>query len=112
MLPATAGIMDDKSFTAALTGPITMVMKLSSQNVNILHGEVFGLIMGHLLCTPNNDSCLYTDHLNSVRFLRDIHTSIDQEKSLRYRNGRSYLRWLGLLSKDVGLQVDYTEGAL
>jgi hypothetical protein len=113
MVPATAGIMEDKSVTAALTGPTTMVMKLSGRNPNIFHGEVFGLIMGHILCTPvpsNHDNILYTDHLNTVRFLQDVHTNINQEKGLRYRNGRSYLRWLDLLSRETRLQVRYTKG--
>ena len=110
MVPASAGILDDKSVTAALTGPITMTMKLQGRNANILHGEVFGLIMGHVLSPTNRNNRLYTDHLNSVRFLQDTHTSIDQEKGLRYRNGRSYLRWLSSLSRGNRLQVIYTKG--
>jgi hypothetical protein len=110
MLPATAGILDNKSVTSALTGPVTMVMKLVGRNTNILHGEIFGLILGHILCNSNNDNLLYTDHLNSVRFLQDTLTNIDQERNLRYRNARSYLRWLYLLSKEVGLEVKYTKG--
>jgi hypothetical protein len=110
MVPAYAGTMDNKMMTAALTGPITMAMKLNGQNCNILHGEVFGLIMGHLLSIPGHDNHLYTDHLNSVRFLQDTHTSLDPEKVLRYRNGRSYLRWLNALSKETPIRVDYTKG--
>jgi hypothetical protein len=107
MLPASAGILDDKTVTAALTGPTTMVMKLNGRNCNILHGEVLCLIMGHILCNPEGDNLLYTDHLNSVRFLQDTHMNINQEKNLRYRNGRSYLKWLSLLSKESNLQVNY-----
>ena len=110
MVPASAGIMEEKFVTAALTGPVTMVMKLGGRNSNILHGEVFGLIMGHILSTPDCDDVLFTDHLNSVRFLQDMRTNINQEKALRYRNGRSYFRWLSLLSKETGLRVEYTKG--
>ena len=110
MTPAVSGILDDKSVTAALTGPVTMVMRLRGSNTNILHGEVFGLIMGHILAIPDEDNTLYTDHLNSVCFLQDSHTCIDQEKGLRYRNGRSLLRWLLLLSGDARVEVCYTKG--
>ena len=66
--------------------------------------------MGHILAIPDKDNTLYTDHLNSVRFLQDSHTCIDQEKGLRYRNGRSLLRWLSLLSGDARVEVCYTKG--
>ena len=84
MSPALAGLIDDKSVTAMVMGPTTMVMKLRGRNSNILHGEILGLIMGHILSTPDHDDTLYSDHLNSVCFLQDIHTGIDQEKFLRY----------------------------
>jgi hypothetical protein len=66
--------------------------------------------MGHLLSIPGHDNHLYTDHLNSVRFLQDTHTSLDPEKTLRYRNGRSYLRWLRALSVEMPIRVNYTKG--
>jgi hypothetical protein len=79
MKPAAVGILDNKIVTAAITGPITLTMKISGRNSNILHGEVLSLIMGHILSPAKNDNhLLYTDHLNSVRFLQDIHTRIDQ----------------------------------
>jgi hypothetical protein len=111
MTPASAGILDDKSVTAALTGLITMVTKLKGRNSSILHGEVFGLIMGHILSPSTDcDNHLYTEHLNSVRFLQDSRTRIDQVRGLRYRNWRSYLRWLDSLSKEKRIQVEYTRG--
>jgi hypothetical protein len=110
MVPASAGILDDKTVTAALTGPKTMVMKLNGRNNNILHGEIFGLIMGHLLISRGDVRYLYTDHLNTVRFLQDSHSNINQDAGLRYRNGRSYLRWLKMLSDEARLTVEYTKG--
>jgi hypothetical protein len=101
MIPATSGVLDEKTVTAALTGMKTMVMRLDGNNVNILHGEIFGLIIGHLL--PPSDGKyrhLYSDHLNTVRFLQDVHSNIEQETTLRYRNGRSYLRWLKILAEN------------
>ena len=113
MVPASAGILDDKTVTAALTGPKTMVMKMQGRNSNILHGEIFGIIMGHLLIPhgdADNTPHLYTDHLNTARFLQDSHSNINQDAALRYRNGRSYLRWLKLLSDETSLSVEYTKG--
>ena len=113
MVPASAGILDDKTVTAALTGPKTMVMKMQGRNSNILHGEIFGIIMGHLLIPRGDDHdspCLYTDHLNTTRFLQDARSNINQDAALRYRNGRSYLRWLKLLSDENLLSVEYTKG--
>jgi len=80
MIPATSGIGDDKSVTAAVTGPQTVVVRLHGRNLFILHGELIGLIMGLILShneTLNNK--LFTDHLNSVRFIDDARTSINQE---------------------------------
>lgn len=113
MVPASAGILDDKTVTAALTGHRTMVMRLQGRNSNILHGEIFGIIMGHLLIPQggaNDDKHLYTDHLNTTRFLQDSRSNINQDAALRYRNGRSYLRWLKLLSEESSLRVVYTKG--
>jgi hypothetical protein len=113
MVPASAGLLDDKTVTAALTGPKTMVMRMQGRNSNILHGEIFGIIMGHLMI-PRSDADstrhLYTDHLNTTRFLQDSRSNINQDATLRYRNGRSYLRWLKLLSSETSLSVEYTKG--
>ena len=113
MVPASAGLLDDKTVTAALTGPKTMIMRMQGRNSNILHGEIFGIILGHLLIPRGNADDvrhLYTDHLNTTRFLQDSHSNINQEAALRYRNGRSYLRWLKLLSDETSLSVIYTKG--
>ena len=41
----------------------------------LITGKVFGLIMGHILSPTDVNSYLYTDHLNSVRFLQDMLTA-------------------------------------
>jgi hypothetical protein len=95
MIPATSGIGEDKSVTAAVTGPQTIVVHLHDRNLFILHGELIGLVMGLIL--SNNgilNNKLFTDHLNSVRFIDDARTSINQENRLRNMNGRSYYRWI------------------
>jgi hypothetical protein len=113
MVPASAGLLDDKTVTAAPTGPKTMVMRMQGRNSNILHSEIFGIIMGHLMIPrddADNTRHLYTDHLNNTRFLQDSRSNINQDATLRYRNGRSYLRWLKLLSSETSLSVEYTKG--
>ena len=96
MIPATSGLGDEKSVMAAVMGPRTLVVQLSSQNLFVLHGELMGLIMGLVLSGDStlNNNKLFTDHLNSVHFINDTRTSINQENWLRNMNGRSYYRWI------------------
>ncbi|KAJ7138983.1 hypothetical protein C8R44DRAFT_867155 [Mycena epipterygia] len=76
MLPAAASVLDKKSVTAALTGPKTLVLEIEGRNVFILHGELMGLVMCLILDDSNNDeSLLYTDHLNAVRLIDDSKTN-------------------------------------
>jgi len=86
MMPASSRILDTKTVMATLTGPKTMVLKLSGHNISILHGEIMGLIMGYIIpnCRDDFSVDLYTDHLNTVRFLQDVHSNIDQDPYLRY----------------------------
>ncbi|KAJ7728475.1 hypothetical protein B0H16DRAFT_1894093 [Mycena metata] len=111
MIPAAAGILDPKSVTAALTGPISLVLKIEGWNVSILQGELIGLIMA-LTISPVDDatSTLYTDHLNSVRLIDDSRTVIDQHHRLRTMNGRSYYRWILALISNNPLKIIYTRG--
>jgi hypothetical protein len=95
MTPTAAGILDPKSVTSALTGPITLVLKIDGRNVSILQGELIGLIMGLILSPADDpDAILYSDHLNSVRLIEDSRTVIDQRHRLRTMNARSYYRWI------------------
>src|SRR6202050_3377765 len=106
MIPATSGIGEDKSVTAAITGPKTIAVRLNGRSLFILHGELISLIMGLVLSdnkTPNNK--LFTDHLNSARFINDARTSINQENHLRGMNGRSYYRWITDLVRRVRTEV-------
>ncbi|PPR05725.1 hypothetical protein CVT26_008912 [Gymnopilus dilepis] len=110
MYPANSGLLDRKTVVAAITGPATLVLKLYGRNSNILHGEVMGLIMGHILSSQIGvQQKLYSDHLNSVRFISDLDSNIDQSASLRSKNGRSYYRWLQDLRSRTNLQVLYTK---
>ncbi|KAJ6566379.1 hypothetical protein B0H19DRAFT_1351815 [Mycena capillaripes] len=111
MIPAAAGVLDPKSVTAALTGPLTIVLKIEGRNVSILQGELIGLIMG-LTLSPVDDpnAILYTDHLNSVRLIEDSRTVVDQRHRLRTMNGRSYYRWILALISRNPLKIVYTRG--
>ena len=82
MRPVASGVLDEKTVTAALTGSRTMVMKLNSHNINILHGEIFSLIMGHLPPSNRENHHLYSDHLNTVCFLQDVRSNREQETTL------------------------------
>jgi hypothetical protein len=93
MIPATSGIGDNESVTAAVTRPQIIVMCLSGRNMCILHGKLVRLIMSLVLSINNSqNNKLFTDHLNSVHFIDDTKTSINQENCLRNMNGGSYYR--------------------
>ena len=96
MTPASATMMDDKSITGAATGNKTLVMRIPGRNVSILHGEQLGLIIALILSETPADSQprngpktdrLLTDHLNSVRLIKDSQTEVSQTPRLRYMNG-------------------------
>ena len=61
MLPASAGPLDDKSVTSAITGPHTIVMKLRGRNISILHGELVGIIGGLVLSDSQDNSTIHRD---------------------------------------------------
>ena len=110
MIPATSSIGDDKSVTVFVTGPQTVIVCLSGRNIFVLHGELVGLIMGLVLSVNNSqDNKLFTDHLNSVRFIDDSKTSINQESRLRNMNGRSYYRWIMDLAHRIRMEVIHTK---
>jgi hypothetical protein len=111
MIPATVGIGDPKSVTAAVTGPSTLVVKLPDNNISILHGELMGLVMSLVFADSSLRSpILYSDHLNSVRLIKDSRSLIDQSVRLRRMNGRSYYRWILSLLNEKGIDVEYTAG--
>jgi hypothetical protein len=110
MIPAAASTFDDKSVTAAITGPRTLVLKIEGRNISILHGELVGIILALTLSDPKVPSTLYTNHLNSVRIIDDSKTIIDQAPRLRTLNGRSYYRWILALATNNPLHITYTPG--
>ena len=107
MIPASSGILDNKSVTAALTGPRTVVAKITGRNSSILQGEVMGLIMGGILSLSGQ--VLYSDHLNSVRFVSDVRSQVDQTATLRNKNACSYYRWLRDIIRRSDITITYTK---
>ena len=117
MRPATAGILDEKTITCAITGPKTMVFQVRGKARSILHGELMGMIASATVAEPPEpsgdkpNSRLYSDHLNTVRFIEDHKAGGNTDARLRYMPGRSYYRWLtDLLNRNPSLEIQYTKG--
>ncbi|KAF8218493.1 hypothetical protein L208DRAFT_1350804, partial [Tricholoma matsutake] len=111
MVPTSAGLLDDKSVTSAITGPHTVVMRLLGHNISILHGELVGIIGGLILSDPLDDSTMiYTDHLNSTRLIDDSQTSANIDACLRHMNSRAYYKWLLHLLHSRWATILYTKG--
>lgn len=98
MRPASAGPTEHKTLTSAITGPMTLVYRLTGRAFSILHAELMGIITGLVLSSTMSDSpsTLYTDHLNSVRLIQDARTRLSgsMEWRLRYTTARSFYRWI------------------
>ena len=77
MIPATSGISDPKSITAAVTGPTTLVLCINHHNTSILQGEQMGLL-GPLVLAKLSPQ-IYTDHLNSATLIEDSRTAVTQD---------------------------------
>jgi hypothetical protein len=110
MTPASAGILDNKTVTATITGPVSLALKLEGRNISILHGELISLTMGLILTDPSSHSILYTDHLNSVCLIDDSKTIVDQKPRLQHMNSHSYYRWILTLAASSNLDILYTPG--
>ena len=113
MLPASAGILDDKSVTGAAIRGKSLALKILGCNVSILHGEQIGLIIALVLAGDlgqNDLVMILTDHLNSVRLINDSQTNVSQSSRLCYMNGRSYYRWILSLISRSRATVSYTAG--
>ncbi|KAK7014070.1 hypothetical protein VNI00_019432 [Paramarasmius palmivorus] len=97
MIPAAAGILDKKSVTSAVVGPLSCVMKVEGVNANVLHGEIVGLIASTILstnCSTDLPATIHSDHLNAIRIVNTILFDRSDLTKIRRVNGRSYYRWL------------------
>jgi hypothetical protein len=113
MIPASASLCENRRVTAAVTGPLTLVMQLNGRNLSILHGELMGHILALVLRKDSDGNAvptLYSDHQNSVDLIDDIRTHISQDSRLRGMNGRSYYRWILALVREGRVNMMYTRG--
>ena len=79
-------------------------------NILILQGELISLIMGLLMALAKNSSMmLYLDHMNLVRFIKDVRSRILQETRLHSINKRSYYRWIASLISRSRMSVRHTK---
>ena len=107
MIPATSSISDSKSVTSAVSGPSSLIMRVTHRNASILQGEQMGLVAALVLSDVSPQ--IYTDHLNSTSLIDDSRTAVNQDRRLRSMNGRSYYRWiLDLVSRRLAT-VSYTK---
>jgi hypothetical protein len=107
MIPAASTITDHKSITAAVSGPVSLVLRIAHRNASILQGEQMGLISALVLAESSPQ--VYTDHLNSTQLIDDSRTAVNQDRRLRSMNGRSYYRWiLDLVSRKTAI-ITYTK---
>ncbi|KAJ7143111.1 hypothetical protein C8R43DRAFT_891911 [Mycena crocata] len=89
MTPASAGLLQSKSITAAITGPVTLVLKVEGRNTAATQGELIGLVTG-IIFTNSVDEIprIYTDYLNAVDMISDSRSSVNQDAKLRRMNAR------------------------
>ena len=107
MIPATNGIGDPKIISAAVTGPSTLILRITDRNASILQGEQMGLLAALVLAEPSPQ--IYTDHMNSTNLIEDSLSAINPERRLRGMNGRSYYRWILDLVSRKHATVSYTK---
>ncbi|KAJ7314774.1 hypothetical protein DFH08DRAFT_1040952 [Mycena albidolilacea] len=113
MIPASASLCESRRVTAAVTGPLTLVVQLSGRNLSILHGELMGHVLALVLRKDSKGNAvpiLYSDHQNSVELIGDIQNHISQDSRLRGMNGRSYYRWILTLVREGRVNMMYTRG--
>ncbi|KAF5347864.1 hypothetical protein D9758_013810 [Tetrapyrgos nigripes] len=97
MIPVSAGLFDQKSILSAITGPRTLVLKVTNMSASITHGELLGLVLGSLLSkslTQTMTSTLHSDALYCIQTLENCKMDVNQLFKLRHMNGRSYYRWI------------------
>jgi hypothetical protein len=109
-------LMDPKSITCAVTGPIMMVLTLKDRLNSILHGELMGLVISMLFMRDYADRSsssvhtIYMDHLNSERLIIDARTALDVTPKLRRMNGWSLYRWILTNLENTKTKMTYTQG--
>lgn len=110
MIPAAASLFNHKSITAAVTGNKTVCLKLSSQNISILHDELIGLITGLIILHDSLINVLiHTDYLNSVRLIDNSCTTTNLESKLWHMNAWLYYCWLLVIFRGCSTVIKCTK---
>lgn len=107
MIPAASSIGDDKSITSAVSGPLSIILRIPHRNASILQGEQMGLVSALVLAKER--PLIFTDHLNSTLLISDSQTLLYQDRRLRSMNGRSYYRWILDLTARKSATILYTK---
>ncbi|KAK0504528.1 hypothetical protein EDD18DRAFT_1343302 [Armillaria luteobubalina] len=109
---STAGTLDVKTITAAVSGPISLAVLVTGKNNSILHSELMGLIMDHVLSQSwQGTQKLFSDHLNSVRITQDSKATGGNEAKLQHIPARSYYRWIvDIQTSSPHISLEYTPG--
>ncbi|KZV90808.1 hypothetical protein EXIGLDRAFT_676719 [Exidia glandulosa HHB12029] len=88
MVPATAARHEDRSVMAAVTGPASLVLKVTCRASSILHGEVMALVAASVLSHDPQHRVL-SDHQNSVRLLNDPVFLAGDDQKVVYTRGHA-----------------------
>ncbi|KAK6981319.1 hypothetical protein R3P38DRAFT_3234332 [Favolaschia claudopus] len=111
MIPANAGLLQPKSVTAAITGPITLAVRIEGRNIAAMQGELMALVAGLLFAESSPDPPpIYTDYLNAVNMVTDKRSKVNQDAKLRRTNARSYYRWILSLVERTEAEVIHIRG--
>lgn len=97
MKPAAAKMHQDRKITASVAGPKSSIWRLIGRSKGIVHGEVFALIIAHLLNEDQN-ATIVSDHLNAVKMIN--HAPNEVEEKLNQSHARSWYRWLLEIRKE------------
>ncbi|KAJ7491047.1 hypothetical protein FB451DRAFT_1023142 [Mycena latifolia] len=90
MIPASAGLLQQKSVTAAITGPVTLVLQIDGSNIASTQGELIGLTGGILFADSTTSTPrLYTDYLNAVKLIEDSKSSVAFEHTKGHADERT-----------------------
>ncbi|VDC03018.1 unnamed protein product [Peniophora sp. CBMAI 1063] len=102
-IPATAALHDPRSVTLSVVTQnhaLTASLRLFHHPCSILHGEVYALVVAHVLhalLNPTTPTILYSDHQNSVRLISDFAVPTFEPRRLDDIQGRSLYHWLRTL---------------
>ena len=88
---------DSPSVIASVFGPSSVAFHFNASSHNIIHAEIFGLILAAILAISQNSPLpvrILTDHLNSVRLLQDARFFPLPSHFWNAVSGRAFYQWL------------------